>query len=115
MTLSEIIERVEENDMDVTLTGGDPLRNPNLIAPLIKAIKSRNRSLWVYSGYTFEHILDDTMRNALLPYIDVLVDGPFVMSLRDISLQFRGSSNQRLIDVPASLRSGEIVLWKDPF
>lgn len=115
MTLNEIMSRIEDNDMDVTLTGGDPLRDPALVMPLMQAIKERGRSLWVYTGYTFELLLEDDERRQLLPYIDVLVDGPFVMALRDTSLLFRGSSNQRLIDVAASLTHQVAVLWEDNF
>ncbi|MDE7448869.1 MAG: anaerobic ribonucleoside-triphosphate reductase activating protein [Paramuribaculum sp.] len=115
MTLDEIMSRIEDNDMDVTLTGGDPLRDPALVMPLMQAIKERGRSLWVYTGYTFELLLEDAARRQLLPYIDVLVDGPFVMALRDTSLLFCGSSNQRLIDVAASLTHQVAVLWEDNF
>lgn len=75
------------------------------------------KNIWMYSGHTWEQLtegawhLDDTDR--ILTTLDVLVDGPFVQDDYDISLRFRGSSNQRIIDVPASLAAGEVVPWKD--
>jgi len=74
--------------------------------------------VWAFSGYTWEELTGPSRARCeatdeLLALTDVLVDGEFVQSLKDISLRFRGSANQRIIDVPASLREGEAVLWKD--
>ena len=70
-------------------------------------------NIWIYSGFTFEEILCDEKMLRLLQLCDVLVDGPFIMEQRDISLSYKGSRNQRIIDVQASLFSGgEVVLWK---
>ena len=78
---------------------------------LAQAIKEKSRkNIWCYTGYTFERLLDNPKQAELLKYIDVLVDGKFKQALRDESLLFRGSSNQRLIDVKASLKANKTVL-----
>ncbi len=95
---------------DVTFTGGDPMYQPEGFAELAKAIKeSSNKNIWCYTGYTFENLLNNPIQYRLLQYLDVLVDGPFIQELRSEELRFRGSSNQRIIDVPLSLKNGEVV------
>ena len=74
--------------------------------------KEINKNIWIYSGYTFEQILADRKKLDLLKECDVLVDGLFVEELLDLKLRFRGSSNQRLIDIKNSLERGEIVLYE---
>lgn len=96
---------------DVTFSGGDPMFQPVGFAALAKAVKEQSRkNIWCYTGYLFEELLENIQQRELLKYIDVLVDGRFVEVLKDESLRFRGSSNQRIIDVPASLASGKTVL-----
>ena len=112
MSLAEVMDIVREEDFDVTLSGGDPLFNPESTGILIDALKADNRNVWVFTGYTWEHITNseallDSIKNA-----DVIVDGPFIEKLRDPDLLFRGSSNQRLIDIRKSLESGKITLYK---
>lgn len=97
MTLEEIMDIVKEEDFDVTLTGGDPLYNPETTAELAKAITDTGHSVWLYTGFTYEEILASPRLSLPLPYIEAIVDGPFVESLRDPDLLFRGSSNQRII------------------
>jgi anaerobic ribonucleoside-triphosphate reductase activating protein len=81
-------------------------------ADLARAIHKRtNKDIWCYTGFTFETLITRAQRE-LLELLDVLVDGPFVQALRDPDLLFRGSSNQRLIDVQASLYAGETILWQ---
>lgn len=99
MTIDEIMEVVREEDFDVTLTGGDPLFSPGKTLVLAKAIHEAGYNVWLYTGYTYEEILADESLKAVLPYVDVVVDGRFVESLRDSDLRFRGSSNQRIIPV----------------
>ena len=104
-----------------SLLGGEPFEpcNQAVLAPLLERIKKEHpdKTVWCYSGYDFEkdirvHMLGDAeVTDRMLACIDVLVDGEFVESKKDLSLRFRGSSNQRIIDVPASLASGEVVLW----
>ena len=107
----------------LTLLGGEPFEpenQPGLLA-LSRKIRAAypEKSIWSFSGYLFDRdILAkklgpwETTRE-LLSYLDVLVDGPFVASLKNLNLRFRGSSNQRLIDVPASLKTGAVVLWDE--
>ena len=98
---------------DVTFSGGDPMAQPEGFAELAVAIKeSSDKNIWCFTGFLFENLLGNPSQKELLKHIDVLVDGPFVQGLRDESLRFRGSSNQRVIDVQASLASGSVVLMK---
>lgn len=112
MTIDEIVKIVEDNDFNVTLSGGDPLMNPENIASLARRLKENGRTIWCYTGYTYEQIAGNERFTPLLEMIDVLVDGPFIEAKRDISLRFRGSSNQRLIDLHHS-RPGQIAEWRD--
>lgn len=94
----------------ITLSGGDPLYcgNRGAIGELVKEIKTKfpKKNIWLYTGYTWEAISD----LLFLPYIDVLIDGKFVESLKDTKLHWRGSSNQRIIDVKASLEQDQVIL-----
>lgn len=111
MTLDEILEIVKEEDFNVTLTGGDPLCSPALATTLVKAIRSLGYSVWIYTGFTWEQILNRPELLSVASEAEVVVDGPFVKDLRDTDLLFRGSANQRLIDVSASLTAGEVILF----
>lgn len=113
MTTDEILQKVLDDPFaDVTFSGGDPMFQPEGFAELAQAIKENsNKNIWCYTGYTFEQLLNNTRYTRLLQYIDVLVDGRFRQELRDESLYFRGSSNQRLIDVPASLKNGKAIAY----
>lgn len=115
MTIGELLQRIEENDFDVTFSGGDPLFQAEPLALLAREIRKRDKKIWCYTGYLFETVQNDKRLSALLPFIDVMVDGSFAESQRDIELLFRGSSNQRLINVAETLASGHIVLWKSDF
>lgn len=99
----------------LTLLGGEPMLNTNILLPLFQALRDRyghSKDIWCWSGYTFEELLVDSEdKLALLDLIDVLVDGRFLQDQMDLTLQFRGSRNQRIIDVPASLQKNELVLW----
>lgn len=114
MSTDEILEKVLSDDFaDVTFSGGDPMYQPQGFAKLASAIKEQsNKNIWCYTGYTFEHLLRNPQQSELLKYIDVLVDGKFDRQLRDETLCFRGSSNQRLIDVPASIQQQQTILYQ---
>ncbi len=92
------------------MSGGDPLYSPQIITPLCEEIKKirPDVKIWVYTGHVFEDVKD----NPILQYIDVMIDGPFILEQRDITLAFRGSANQRIIDVKQSLNKGEVVLYE---
>ena len=113
MTTDEILQKVLDDPFaDVTFSGGDPMFQPEGFAELAQAIKENSdKNIWCYTGYTFEQLLNSSRHTHLLQYIDVLVDGRFRQELRDESLYFRGSSNQRLIDVPASLKNGKVIAY----
>ena len=96
---------------DVTFTGGDPMFQPQGFTELAKAIKQQSsKNIWCYTGFIFEELLQKPAQRALLEQIDILVDGRFIEALKDDELRFRGSSNQRIINVPASLEKGEAVV-----
>lgn len=83
------------------------------LAELAKRLKEETgKSIWIYSGYLLEQILADQQKKALLELCDVLVDGPFVEEKKGLNLRFKGSENQRILDVKKSLAAGEAVLWE---
>jgi len=104
-----------------TLLGGDPFEpeNQRALLPFLRQVRQAypRKTIWAFTGFTYEALLTDGAHprceatDAMLALIDVLVDGPFVEKLHDISLRFRGSSNQRLIDLNATRAAGEVVLW----
>lgn len=95
----------------VTLSGGEPFAQAESCLELASALKKEGYEVAAYSGYTFETLLAGTpAQRALLSVIDVLIDGPFVKEQRSLDLVFRGSANQRILDVPKSLAAGE-ALW----
>ncbi len=93
----------------LTLLGGEPLQNRELLDVVREVKKAVDKDIWLYSGYTWEQIQGLGWQKDLLAECDVLVDGLFVEAQKDLTLRFRGSRNQRLIDVPQSLAAGEIV------
>lgn len=102
----------------ITFSGGDPIDNFVSIYVLMKKIKEKfpDKTIWCYTGYTYEYLIHSTsMKNylGLLEMIDVLVDGEYKKDLRDVQLKWRGSSNQRVIDVKKSLAENKVVLWCD--
>jgi anaerobic ribonucleoside-triphosphate reductase activating protein len=114
MSTEEIMEVIEADPFaHVTFTGGDPMYQAEGFAELAASIKTRtDKTIWCYTGFLFEELLANETRHKLLEQIDVLVDGPFEEDKKDTDLLFRGSSNQRLIDVKASLQTGKVTLWE---
>lgn len=123
-TIDKIIEMMRPSYIrGLTLLGGEPFepQNQGPIVELLRQIKEKlpGKSIWAFSGYLFDRDIlsgrlgDWKITQEYLSYLDVLVDGPFVEEKKDLSLRFRGSENQRIIDVPASLRQGKLVLWQD--
>ena len=101
----------------ITLSGGHPLEKENIstIIDLCKEIKEKlpDKDIWIYSGYTWEEIMNTPKIKDVLTYTDVLIDGRYKEELRDVTLHWRGSSNQRVIDVNESLLNGKIELFED--
>lgn len=140
--ISDLLADIEANGLvhDVTLSGGEPFEQPEACAVLARALKERGYGIWSFTGYLYEDLLrraeaartERTRREEagltgealaagiavdlavgdLLDAIDVLVDGPFVESRKSLELKWCGSSNQRLIDVPATRRTGSVTLWQ---
>jgi len=110
-TIDELMKVIDFNDFNVTFSGGDPLFQVEEVTELAQRIKSElGKNIWCYTGYLWETIVENPRFRPLLETIDVLVDSPFLISLRDIELRFRGSSNQRIIDVKKSLLNGKIEI-----
>ncbi len=106
-------EITEDPFADVTFTGGDPLYQAAAFTELARRIKQEtNKNIWCYTGFLFEDIRDKAQFQELFNHIDVIVDGRFDLSQRNEDLPFRGSANQRIIDVQKSLREDNIVMWK---
>lgn len=99
VSVQELLDVVKADEFaNVTFSGGDPLYQVEAFTELARRIKEETgKNIWCYTGFTYEEILADERLSMILPYIDTLVDGPFVESLRDSELHFRGSSNQRII------------------
>lgn len=112
--IRELANRLLEDPFsNITFSGGDPLEQADAFTELARLIRRESKkNIWCYTGYRFEEICRSRKLSQLLPYIDVLVDGRYNQKLRDTSLLFRGSSNQRLVDVAASLEKGEVVLFE---
>lgn len=96
----------------ITLSGGDPFFQPEAALEIAKFAKSIGLNVWAYTGFAFEALLNgDKKRRDLLEYVDVLVDGKFMLDKKSLNCKFRGSTNQRLIDVKKSLESGSVILY----
>ena len=120
ITENEIIEACKKPYIaGLTVLGGEPMEitNQEAILPLIKRTKNLGKTVWIYSGYTWEELNDPknsrchgSCTNKILSLIDVLVDGEFHESEKDITLKYRGSRNQRLIDVPETLKQNKLIV-----
>lgn len=110
----EILETILADPFaDVTFSGGDPMFQPEGFTALARAIREKSsKNIWCYTGYLFESLIENPAQRALLEQVDVLVDGRFIEALRDEKLHFRGSSNQRIIDVSRSLKEGKVVIME---
>jgi len=117
MSVAEIWDEVSGNPltMGLTISGGEPFLQPLPLAELTRLAKGAGLDVWVFTGFYFEQLLTEDDNMALLTYTDVLVDGPFMLEHKTFKLPWRGSSNQRLIDVQRSLKCervrGAVVVW----
>ena len=111
---SEILAQIRKNPLldGLTLTGGEPFCQCTACVALAQGAHAHGLNVWCYSGYTFEELINGKAEwRLLLQNIDVLVDGPFLLEKRSLDCRFRGSSNQRLIDVPKSLMANRAIEW----
>lgn len=119
MSVKDILDLLDKDSLEtgVTLSGGEPLSPCNFeeMFELVKELKKRNKNIWVYTGYVLEEALKKypELKENFLPYVDVIVDGPFILEKRDLLLHFKGSSNQRLIDVKKYLNGDSNFLYED--
>lgn len=118
LPIQEILEMIEENELldGVTFSGGEPFSQAEELVPLAREIKERGYNLVIYTGYLYEDLIalssDKPAYLELLTFADILVDGPFVYKERTLDAPFKGSANQRVIDVQKSLSLGNIVLFE---
>ena len=116
VAIEDVKKQIRELEFQqgVTFSGGDPLYQLDAFIELAKEVHNCNMDVWVYTGYTYEELIrlskDDKKYLDALKQIDVLVDGPFINKLKSFNVKFRGSSNQRIIDVPGSLKENKIIL-----
>lgn len=114
----DILAAAAENPLldGITLSGGDPFMQSIPCLELAKGAHKLGLNVWTYTGYTWETLWEenDPEKIALLKETDVLIDGPFLLAERSLELQFKGSRNQRTIDVKKSLAAGEVILWEEP-
>ena len=117
MAEEAVLEAIKANPLcrGVTFSGGEPFAQAEAFAKLGRMLKEAGYEVAAYTGYTFEQLLQGTpAQKALLETLDVLIDGPFLLQQRSLELSFRGSKNQRLLDVPKSLRAGQAVAITQP-
>lgn len=115
---SQLLEALSPNYIaGLTLLGGDPLETENTVAllPFLKKVRQHlpSKSIWCFTGDIYENLLKRADAKELFSLIDVLVDGPFIEAQKNISLRFRGSENQRIIDIQKSLAAGTVVEWTE--
>lgn len=115
MTIAEVMEHIDSIGFDVTFSGGDPLYQMEAVTELAAEIRRRGYTVWCYTGFLYEQLASNPKFHELARHLEVLVDGPFVEAQRDTRLLFRGSSNQRLIDMPATIAGGSVKLWESTF
>lgn len=113
MTIDQIIDELSQTEGNITFSGGDPMYQAEAFTELARRIREElHRTIWCFTGFLFEEVLADPEMSKMLPYLEVLVDGPFIEAKKDDKLLFRGSSNQRLIDVQKSLQVGRCVSFE---
>lgn len=114
VSAADLLADIEHNPLlsGVTLSGGEPLAQAEALLPLAEAVRQKGLSLAIYTGYTFERLMEmqDKSIMQLLKLADTLIDGPFIIAERNLELNFRGSANQRIIDLPKSLAANKAVI-----
>jgi anaerobic ribonucleoside-triphosphate reductase activating protein len=115
VNIESVCNEIQSIGQNITLSGGDPFFQPDAFAIIAKYAKSIGLNVWAYTGFTFEILANNKTYHELLSYIDVLVDGKFDINKKSSECKFRGSTNQRLIDVQKSIVNKTVVLWTDDF
>lgn len=112
--LDEIIKEIDENPLldGITLSGGEPMLQVKPLIEVCKAVKQRNLNIVIYSGFTYEQIIDDFEKKSLLELCNMLVDGKFEQENKSLALLYRGSSNQRLINIQESLKQNKVIEYE---
>ncbi len=117
ISVNELFKKIKDSNIiqGITYSGGEPFLQAEALIKLSEMIKNKypNYNIFAYSGYVFEDLIKNEKQKELLTYIDVLIDGPFILDKRDLSLLYRGSSNQRIIDVKKSLISNIVIIKED--
>ena len=113
--IEEIYEKLDNLKFQkgITLSGGDPFMQPEAATEIAKYAKKIGLNIWCYTGFTYEAIVKNAKLKDLLENIDVLIDGPFILSEKSLSCKFRGSKNQRIIDVKKSLEENRVVDYNE--
>lgn len=115
-TIDQVYNRLMKSSItDVTFSGGEPFCQSETLYILGNRLIEAGKTIWIYSGYLYEDIIKDENRKRLLSICDVLVDGHFIENLKEENLRFKGSTNQRIIDIKKSINMSEFVLWQDDF
>lgn len=116
ITLNDLLDQIENlvSQDGVTISGGEPFAQPEALIAILKKAQEKKLNRWVYTGYTFEKLIalakDNSLYLEILKLIDILVDGQFLLNQKSLTVKFRGSTNQRIIDVKKSLKTGQIFL-----
>lgn len=114
MKIDEVLKKVTGSFTNITFIGGEPMLQAEALSVLAEKIKNNtDKDIWLYSGHTYEEILENKTYYKLLKYCDVLVDGKFDEEFFQNNLRFRGSTNQRIIDIKKSLEKSNVILWND--
>lgn len=110
--IDDIIKQMDATRLQtgLTLSGGEPFLQSEALLPIAKHAKEKRLNLWAFTGFTFEQLLQNESQKELLSYLDILVDGKFIEEQKDYRLVFKGSKNQRIIDVQTSLKENKVIL-----
>lgn len=112
ISVNNLANLLLENGNDITFSGGECSLQAKAFVKLAQILKTEKRNIWLYSGHTYEELIANLVTKELLDIVDVLVDGKFISFLKDNSLFFKGSSNQRIIDLDRTRKNGRMILWK---
>lgn len=108
----DIVEKALASPYNVTFSGGEPFIQDRELLGVVANLRDAGKNIWIYTGFTYEQLIKEIWASKILARIDVLVDGKFIKELADPTLKFRGSSNQRIIDVQKSLANGKVILME---